>query len=145
MGQLLYEIAEAYTESLPGFAKWLARRLILSASVKRRWRAALIESQRRAHPGNWVGEFVEGDGESFDYGFNFTECGWLKLVEREGGAEIAPYICLSDYAKMRGVGIGFLRTQTLAAGAKLCDFRFIKGYKTARGWPPEALGEWRSC
>jgi len=141
MGQFLYEIGEKYVESLPAYKKRLARWLLFSGRTKRRWRKALTESQQRTYPGNWVGEFVEGDGKTFDYGFNFTECAWLKLVRKEGGAEIAPYICLSDYAKMRGVGIGFQRTQTLAAGARLCDFRFVKGYKTPRAWPPEALDE----
>lgn len=141
MGQFLYEVAETYTASLPAYKKRLARWLIFSGRMKRRWREALAESQRHAYPGNWEGEFVEGDGKTFDYGFNFTECAWLKLVGNEGGAEIAPYVCLCDYAKMRGVGIGFRRTQTLATGGKLCDFRFVKGGTTPRGWPPEALEE----
>ena len=141
MGQFIYEIAEGYAESLPAYKKRLARWLVFSGRMKRRWSQALAESQRHAYPENWEGEFIEGDGKTFDYGFNFTECAWLKLVHKEGGAEIAPYVCLCDYAKMRGVGIGFRRTQTLATGGKLCDFRFVKGGTTPRAWPPEALTE----
>ena len=81
------------------------------------------------------------DGKSFEYGFNFTECGWLKLIEKEGIKDSAPYACLCDYARMRAIGIGFKRTKTIAAGAEICDFRFIKNYETPKGWPPEDLEE----
>ncbi len=45
---------------------------------------------------------------------------------------------------MRALGIGFKRTKTLATGANMCDFRFIKGYQTAKGWPPENLEEFKN-
>ena len=141
MGKLIYEIAERYTQSIPSLKKWLYRRAIFSKKMKNYWRNWLIESKKDLYPENWVGDFVESDNKSFNYGFNFTECGWLKLVDRENAGEIARYACLCDYARMRVLGIGFKRTITLAAGADMCDFRFIKDYQTPSGWPPEGLEE----
>jgi hypothetical protein len=37
-----------------------------------------------------MGKFVEGDGRTFDYGLDFTECAWVKLAKVMGAEEIAP-------------------------------------------------------
>ncbi|MFW9828116.1 MAG: L-2-amino-thiazoline-4-carboxylic acid hydrolase [Candidatus Thorarchaeota archaeon] len=141
MGKFIYGITENYTQSMSPIKKWIYRKVIFSKKIKNEWKYWLRESQKGKYLDNWVGEFIEGDGKNFEYGFNFTECGWLKLTEKESLKDIAPYICLCDYARMRAIGIGFKRTKTLAAGAECCDFRFIKNYKTPKGWPPESLDE----
>ncbi len=141
LGKLIYKIVENYTQSISSFKKWLFRKKVFSNKMKKYWENWMEESQKNRFPENWVGNFVKGDSNSFDYGFNFTECGWLKLVEKENVVEVAPYACLCDYARMRALGIGFKRTKTIAAGADMCDFRFIKGYQTLKGWPPEDLEE----
>jgi len=135
IGKLIYEIAENYAQSISSVKKWLYRRALFSKKVKNYWREWLEASQKHSYPENWVGEFIEGDGKTFDYGINFTECGWMKLISKEGAEEIAPYVCLCDYARMRAVGVEFKRTKTIANGAELCDFRFIRNYQTPRGWP----------
>jgi hypothetical protein len=141
VGKLVYEITENYAQANSAIKKWIYRKVIFSKKMKKKWRYWAKESQKRKYSENWVCEFIEGDGKDFDYGLNFTECGWLKLIENEGLREIAPYACLCDYARMRAFGIGFKRTKTIAAGAEFCDFRFIKDYETPRGWPPEDLEE----
>ncbi|MFX0060451.1 MAG: L-2-amino-thiazoline-4-carboxylic acid hydrolase [Candidatus Heimdallarchaeota archaeon] len=142
--KMIYEVAESSAQSLSSVKKWLHRRSFFSKKMKNYWREWMKESQKLKYSGNWVGEFIEGDNENFDYGINFTECGWLKLIQKEGTKEIAPYACLSDYARMQTYGIGFRRTKTMAAGAEMCNFRFIRNYQTQRGWPPENLEEFKT-
>ncbi|MFW9844635.1 MAG: L-2-amino-thiazoline-4-carboxylic acid hydrolase [Candidatus Thorarchaeota archaeon] len=141
IGELLYEIAEEQVRSVSWIKKWLARNLFFTRSYRNKWKSAMEDSQKREYSTNWVGEFVEGDEKNFDYGFDFLECGYLKLAQSHGGEEFGPYVCLCDFARMRGLGIGFQRTQTLARGHPRCDFRFKKGIETLRGWPPEILDE----
>ncbi len=141
IGKIIYEIAESYAQSFSSVKKWLYRKALFSNKMKNHWREWLKESVKRTYPENWVGDFIEGDGKTFDYGINFTECGWMKLINNEGAEEIAPYACLCDYARMRAIGVGFKRTKTRAKGAELCDFRFIRNCDTPRGWPPEDLEE----
>jgi len=140
-GELIYRIAEKHGQSMSLLKKWMYRKMIFSKKVKSYWEKWMNESQKRTYPQNWVGTFIQGDNKAFDYGYDFTECGCLKLMEKENTKEITPYVCLCDYARMRALGIGFKRTKTLAKDAEMCDFRFIKGYKTPRGWPPEYLEE----
>ena len=141
IGEIMYMITESYVNSISPIKRRVGRLLFFRKSMKEKWRKWLDGEGRNKYPGNWAGRFVEGDGESFEYGIDFTECACLKFLEKEGGLEIAPYICLTDYAKMRGIGVGFRRTKTLACGADKCDFRFKKGGSTQRGWPPEKLEE----
>ena len=141
IGKLIYEIAESYAQSISSIKKRLYRKAIFSKKMKNYWREWFKVSQKREYPENWVGNFIEGDGKTFDYGFDFIECGWLKLIQNEGAEDIAPYACLCDYARMRAIGVGFKRTKTIATGAEICDFRFIRDYQTPRGWPPENLEE----
>ena len=143
-GQLMYEVGEAYYDSLSSIKKRMFHWLAFSDRVKGGWRRWATETQKRQYPGNWVAEFVEGDGKSFGWGLNFVECGWMKLIREHHAEEAAPYACLGDFIRMRAIGVGFKRTRTLGCGHPNCDFRFVKGYQTPRGWPPEDLEEFRT-
>lgn len=96
-------------------------------------------SQEQRYPGDWVWTFVEGDGVTFDYGYDFTECGSQKLYHAQGADEFLPFYCYLDFATHRRPGWGFARTMTLAEGHEKCDFRFKRGGETRRGWPPPFL------
>ena len=103
-------------------------------------RRQACRSQERRYPGDWVWEFVEGDGETFDYGYDFYECGTQKLYHAQGAGEFLPFYCYLDFATHRTPGWGFARTMTLGEGYDRCDFRFKRGGETRRGWPPPFLG-----
>jgi hypothetical protein len=98
-------------------------------------------SQARRYPGDWVWDFVEGDGVKFDYGYDFCECGTQKLYHAQGADEFLPFYCYLDFVTYRTPGWGFGRTMTLAEGHEKCDFRFKKGAETDKGWPPPFLKE----
>lgn len=79
---------------------------------------------------------VEGDGQTFDWGADYIECGIVKFIHSQGADELTPWLCRVDYATFGALGIGFKRTMTLAEGYEKCDFRFKKGFETPSGWPP---------
>jgi hypothetical protein len=111
-----------------------------------RWRAQAGESQKRRYPGDWVFTFVEGDGQEFDYGLDFTECGICKYYHAQGADELTPYLCLMDGVVSKSFGLGLVRHKTLAEGADICDFRYKAGretflYPLRDGWPPKFLNE----
>lgn len=90
--------------------------------IRQQQRAAR-RSQARRYPGDWVMEVVDGDGESFDYGMDVTDCGALKFLQDQGAEELCPYICDLDYVMFEAMGAGLRRTKTLAWGCDRCDFR----------------------
>jgi hypothetical protein len=98
-----------------------------------------LRSQERCYSEDWVWEFVKGDGREFDYGYDFLECGALKLYHAHAAGEFLPFFCYLDFVTHRTVGQGFVRTTTLAEGHEKCDFRWNKGGETKKGWPPPFL------
>ena len=101
------------------------------------------KSQETTFPGDWVLEFINGEGKPFTYGFNFTQCGSNELAKKLGMEKYMPFICLADFTEATAAGFGFTRTQTLGNGAPICDHRYIKGGSTPRGWPPEKIQEYK--
>ena len=142
-GRIIYETYEAMADH----PQWLIR---LVGSLKygqgyvEQLRAAATASQQRRYPGDWVCTFVEGDGETFDYGLDITECGICKFYHAQGADELAPYMCLSDYVVSRAFDRGLVRYKTVAEGSAVCDFRYKEGretfvYPLRDGWPPKFI------
>lgn len=93
-------------------------------------------SQERRYPGDWVLEMVPGDGTSFDFGYDVTECGIVKYLHAHDADELTPWLCDMDYATAEALGYGLERTRTLSWGCDRCDFRFSRHGLTTAPWPP---------
>jgi len=86
--------------------------------------------QEKIRFGDFEIEYLAGEGDEFDFGVNYLQCGNYTFAKRHAGEEFAPYICMSDIALSEALGWGVIRTQTLADGCPHCDFRFKKGAPT---------------
>jgi hypothetical protein len=100
-------------------------------------------SRLRRYPDDSVMDFVEGDGKTFEWGLNVYECGIQKIYKKLGAEKYVHLFCLADFSAANILGYGFSRTQTLGFGAPMCDHRYIKNYKTPKGWPPDKLPEYK--
>jgi len=98
-------------------------------------------SNLKNYPDDWVADYVEGDGKTFEWGFNFHECGIHKVLKRLDAEKYLPFFCLSDFSEANILGFGFSRTQSIGFGAPMCDHRYVKKYNTPKGWPPDDLPE----
>ena len=130
VGQLIYEMDWAVLKATPRFLRRLFGSMTSSRRYLRRLRKRASESHERRYPGNYVYTFVEGDGETFDYGVDYLECAPCKFLQQQGAPELTPYLCASDVVYSEMLDWGLIRTQTLAEGADKCDFRFKKGGPT---------------
>lgn len=100
-------------------------------------------SQLRKYRGDFVMEYVEGDGKTFDYGLNFTECAIYKVFKKLGAEKYVSFLCLADFAQANVYGFGFTRTQTIGNGDPSCDHRFLRSGTTPRAWPPDKVQEFK--
>jgi hypothetical protein len=91
------------------------------------------------YPGDWKMTFVDGDGESFDFGVDYTECGVVKFYKAHGAFDLAKYMCLGDFPISQSTGTGLVRTTTLGSGGSKCDFRFKAGRPIHMEWTPDFL------
>lgn len=130
-GQLISEMSEAELKAIPGFVRRVIGYLWFSPWFLRRVKRRSIESQERKYPGGYVLTYVEGDGQKFDYGVDYTECASCKFLIAQDAFELAPYVCAVDKVASEMLGWGLSRTMTLAEGGEKCDFRFKKGGKTS--------------
>ena len=144
VGRIIYETYEAMAD-YPAWMLRLVGSLKYDEGYVKQLKEAAAASQGRRYPGDWVCTFVEGDGETFDYGLDITECGICKFYHAQGADELAPYMCLSDYVMSCAFDRGLVRYKTVAEGAEVCDFRYKQGretfvYPLRDGWPPKFIG-----
>lgn len=136
-GKVLYDAAviQAARPQPPiSPSEWLSEEELMQ---RRRARAAW--SQERRYPDDFVYEVVEGDSETFDYGYNFIECASLKLYRVQGAEEFMPFFCFLDYPLGEAVNLGLSRTMTMPEGHPYCNHRFKIGGTSTLGWPPPFL------
>ena len=141
IGKLNYEIAERHSKHVSRLVKLLMSRLRFSRIIKRVLKKMAEKSQKKEFPEDWVFFYVEGDGEHFDVGIDYTECAICKFFHQQGADEFTKYMCLTDFASSKARGSGLFRTTTIAEGAEKCDFRWKKGGEVKSGWPPSWLQE----
>ena len=129
-GKLIYEMSEAELKAIPGVVRRVIGYLWFSRWFLGRLKKRATESQERKYPGGYVLTYVEGNGQDFDYGIDYTECASCKFLSVQNALELAPYVCAVDKVASEMMGWGLSRTMTLAEGREKCDFRFKKGGKT---------------
>jgi len=137
LGKLIYELNKMGLGEIPK-QKALAEgdKMFTKESLEKMKKWAEW-TQKREYPGNWVAYFVPGDGEEFDYGYNYAECGALKFFQAQGVPELAPYFCLNDFPNSAVYGTGLRRKGTIAQGDGICDFRYKKGRAVIQDWETE--------
>lgn len=136
-GRLLYDLYAADWAAMPPQkAQAMGAALFSPASLAslQEWAAA---SQKRQHPGDWVGTAVAGDGKTFDLGYDYTTCGAVAYFKAQGVAEVAPYFCLNDFLASRAQGTGLVRKGTIAQGDAICDFRYKRNRPVTQNWDTE--------
>jgi len=143
IGQMIFEIAEAYYGSLNPIMKFAMRRFYLSSSTHRKAKKAIEQRKLPVDPEDYHCAFVEGDQENLLFGMDYTNCAGFHFLKHQNAIELAPYLCLCDYPIYRAINIGFNRSQNLAIGGTACTFRFYRDYPTERGWPPEEVTEYK--
>ncbi len=142
-GEVLHRMVKAEMERIPKVLRhWIGRQRF-GRLRRRKLEKAARQSQARRYPGDWVFERIDGDGATFDFGIDYTECGIVKYLHAQDADELCPYGCDLDYVMFEAMGIGLRRTKTLAWGCDRCDFRLSKQGVTSATWPPEFVE--RTC
>ncbi len=128
-GQLFYELAEDFLRRTPALARQLMGKVAFTDPYRRQLQAQALESKKRTYPADYVFNYVEGDGKSFDFGLDYLRCTSCEFLKAQGAMELAPYLCRIEALYCEMLGLGLRRTKTLAAGDSCCNFRFKAGRK----------------
>jgi len=88
-------------------------------------------SQLKIFPEDYILTFVPGDGETFDWGLDYTQCPNVILFSRHGAADLVyPLVCAMDYVAGKALYVGYHRTMDIASGDPICDLRWKKGVES---------------
>ncbi len=137
VGRMIYDLNETdltrypKAQALAQGARWFTRPALEKMQGWAAW------TQQREYPANWVATFITGDGRDFDFGYDYCECAIVKYLQSQRASELAPYICLNDFLKSRACGTGLRRSQTLAQGDAVCNFRYKQGRPVTQDWNTE--------
>jgi hypothetical protein len=127
ISRIIYLGTVSFYSSFPIKAMlWWEGRNIFSHRRLEKLQQKAVVSQARQYPGNWVYNYVPGNGKSFLFGVDYIDCGIVKYLNDQGAAELAPYLCWLDYPMCASMQVGLVRTITLAQGGNKCDFRFCR-------------------
>jgi hypothetical protein len=129
-GRLIYLMGAEEALAIPPLGRRVMEVLWFSSWLRKRIKKRTIKSQQRIYPADFVMNYVEGDGQEFDYGVDYIECANRKFLQAENAFEIAPYLCATDKPISELMGWGLYRRTTIADGSPICKFRFKKGGKT---------------
>ena len=142
IGKVIFDAFDGYFKARPRIVRRVIGYLATSKFFIGKMKKQIEWSAQRKYEEDFVTEYVESEGQDFDFGYNYVECAIHKLFKKHGVEKFLRYVCLGDYAMYKSLCIGFTRTQTIANGASFCDFRFKRKGETISGWPPNALPEW---
>lgn len=136
-GQIMYDLVEAEWTRVPQDEAWRRGALMFSAQELEKRRDYCRRTQQRRYPGDWLATFIPGDGRTFDFGYDYYECGALKFFQSQGTAAMAPFFCIADFPRSRALVTGLVRTRTLAFGDDRCNFRYRQGRPVDQDWSTE--------
>ncbi len=114
VGHMIYELNRIDLEHMPQRHKLEQGDDKFSPEAK--MKAWAESTQLHTYPGNWVAEFIKGNGDDFDFGYNYTECALCKFYYSRGTPELAPFVCLNDFIRSKRLNTGLHRTKTLDGG-----------------------------
>lgn len=137
--ELFCEMFRTYWSRYPRVLRRLYGRIRMGPRNQRKVRRLALASQQRTNPDDYVSRFVPGEPGHFDYGIDFVECAIVKFLRAEGAEELAPVLCELDWPHTELLGIGLVRTTTLAQGGERCDFRFRRPGAPDVGIPRASL------
>ncbi len=130
VGELIFEICRAFMQIYPAFLARLMGGVNFSPLYLKNLRRRAAQSRLSSYPDDYVYDFIQGDGKTFDYGVDYLQCAACRFLERQQARELAPYLCPVDILYSERLGWGLQRTTTLAEGAQRCDFRFKRAGAT---------------
>lgn len=131
IGEIERDTYQAQLLTVPEAERLAAGAQFMSAEnqafIREQAATSATASHQEAFPGDFVFNVVApGPDDNFDFGINYTACGFCKFAAKHGDTDILPNICGLDFVAYAARGIRLERTQTLAGGAEHCDFRFSR-------------------
>ena len=137
VGRMIYDLNQVVWKHYPKTKAKTSCNAFFSDKNREKLKKWSKWTQKKQYPANWIMEYIPGEDENFDFGYNYTHCGVCLYLNSYDAIELAPFVCLNDFIESRALDTGLHRTKTIATGDKECNFRFKKGRKVTQNWDTE--------
>lgn len=137
LGRMFYEVQKRDLEKMPRRQAQVIGSFRFSQVAQQTLKQWCDWTQKKSFSHNWVANFVPGDGKGFDFGYDISKCAVVSFYRANGARPLAPYFCLTDFLRSKALGTGLGRSQTIAQGDTICNFRYKKGRLVTQGWDSE--------
>ncbi len=137
VGRMIYDLNTVAWKHFPKEKAKAKGCAFFSKHNKEKLKAWAKWTQKKQYPANWIMEYVPGEEEEFDFGYNYSHCGVCMYLYAYDAVELAPFVCLNDFTKSKALNTGLHRTKTIAAGDGECNFRFKEGREVTQDWDTE--------
>lgn len=124
------EVVDYLFRKIPVPLARLCGQMLLSKRIMKAFEQQAELSQERQYPEDWVYVVLEGNGEKFDVGFEFSECAVIKFYEKMDAMELAPFCNFVDVTYSHYLGIGLDASETIGMGCDRCRMLFKTGGET---------------
>ncbi len=128
--EIIFQSLKTRINQYPKFIVKILGRMTFTRFYLRNLQAQAKESKKREYPAGFVFDLILGDGNEFDWGLDFSECGICKFYQAQNASEFLRLVCPIDYVLSDAFGYGLVRTQTLAEGADRWNPRMKRGRRT---------------
>lgn len=128
--KICYEVSEDFIARFPRFLLKFCGRLAFSSWFVNMFKSQAARSRKREFAKDFVYEIVEGTGEDFDWGFEFSECAVNKFYDAQGIEKLKPYCNFFDVTYSRLMDMGLVADNTIGLGCDRCRLLYKKGGKT---------------
>lgn len=129
--QICLEVVTDYVQpknKIQGYIKRKVPGLISTRLGQMFIRALARKVGQNKYPEGFIAEIVTDKNDTYGlgYGVNILECGICKLFKKHGYEKYSSILCEVDEITTNLAGLKMIRTGTIATGAKMCDFRYVK-------------------
>ncbi|MCB0525783.1 MAG: L-2-amino-thiazoline-4-carboxylic acid hydrolase [Saprospiraceae bacterium] len=127
--EICLEITKEYIRPKNKLQAWMKRqpaRIIDTLPGRVIIRFMQKKTQALGHPDGFLVKVITDPAETFGlgYGIDILECGICKQFQKHGMQRYATILCEVDELTSSLAGLEIIRSNTIANGAKKCDFRW---------------------
>lgn len=129
--EILLAIANDYVQPKNKLAaatrKWMTG-LLFTAPGRMLIRLMAARTKNTSHPDGFAATLITDPAETYGlgYGVDITECGICKLFSKHNSNQYTPILCEVDNITTSLAGLNLVRRNTIARGARTCDFRYTR-------------------
>jgi hypothetical protein len=126
VGQIIHEAIELQLHTYPRLLLYPCILTKINRQTINALKKQAADSEQMYTPQGWRFEVVDGDGQTFDVGINYHECGLCKFYHAQRADELTRYMCEINTPVSKAFNIELSQTERIPNGNPECKIRLAR-------------------